>query len=63
MIALPGWSSLIVTLADGTAVGGSVIVGDLTLTGSTFVSGYQITIRGDGNVVGDSSLATVIRTK
>lgn len=37
MAALPGRSNLIVTLGDGTVVGGSVIAGDLTMTDSTFV--------------------------
>ncbi|RLC74264.1 MAG: hypothetical protein DRI81_14120, partial [Chloroflexi bacterium] len=61
--ALPGRSDLIVTLSDGAIVGGSVIAGDLTLTGgSTFVGGNQITIDGDGNVVGDGRQATVIKT-
>jgi len=62
MAALPGRSSLIVTLGDGTVVGGSVIAGDLTLRDSTFVGGNQITIQGDGNVAGDGSQATVIKT-
>ena len=35
--ALPGRSGLTVTLGDGTVVGGSVIAGGLTMTGSTFV--------------------------
>ncbi len=62
MAALPGRSSLIVTLGDGTVVGGSVIAGDLTLRDSTFVGGDHITIQGDGNVAGDGSQATVIKT-
>jgi formylglycine-generating enzyme required for sulfatase activity len=62
MAALPGRSSLTVTLGDGTVVGGSVVTGDLTLTHSTFVGRDQVTVQGDGNVVGDGSRATVIKT-
>jgi len=62
MAALPGRSGLTVRLGDGTVVAGSVIAGHLTLRDSTFVGRDQITIRGDGNVVGDGSQATVIKT-
>jgi formylglycine-generating enzyme required for sulfatase activity len=44
MAALPGESDLIVSLGDGTVVGGSVVAGDLTLEESTFVGRDQITI-------------------
>jgi formylglycine-generating enzyme required for sulfatase activity len=59
MEAMPGQSRLIIT---GSTVGGSVVAGDLTMKDSTFVGGDQTTMEGDGNVPGDGSRATVIKT-
>jgi len=59
---LPGRSSLTVTLGDGTLVGGSLVAGDLAMTGSTFAGRDQVAIQGDGNVAGDGSASTVIKT-
>jgi len=59
---LPGRSSLTVTLGDGTVVGGSVVAGNLAMTGSTFAGRNQVTIQGDGNVAGNGSASTVIKT-
>jgi formylglycine-generating enzyme required for sulfatase activity len=48
MAALPGESTLTVTLGDGTVVRGSVVTGDLTLDhGSTFVGGDQVSIQAE----------------
>jgi len=47
MVALPGRSSLIVTLGDGTVVGGSVITGDVTVDHGMFVGGDYTAIQAE----------------
>jgi len=44
MAALPGRSGLIVTLGDGTVVGGSIVSGDVTLMDGKFVGGDEVRI-------------------
>ena len=47
----------------GAHVSGSVVGGDLALSGgSTFVGRDRVTVQGDGNVIGDGSQSTMIKT-
>jgi hypothetical protein len=64
MAALPGESTLTVTLGDGTVVRGSVVAGNVTLIDSTFVGGDQVRIeRAETVQIGTSPAAQDAATR